>query len=79
MAEHATQQLQRMKIDVLTGKRVEKVDAEKVYFSDGTFVEAQLKVWAAGIKTPKVIANLAGFEKDRMGRLNVLRNLTDSG
>ena len=75
MAEHATQQLQRMKIDVLTGKRVEKVDAEKVYFSDGTSVEAQLKVWAAGIKTPKVIANLAGFEKDRMGRLNVYATL----
>ena len=75
IAEHATQQLQRMKIEVYTSKRVEKVDAEKVYFNDGTSIDAQLKVWAAGIKTPQVIADLAGFEKDRMGRLKVYATL----
>ena len=75
IAEHATQQLQRMKIEVLTAKRVEKVDAEKVWFNDGTSIDAQLKVWAAGIKTPPVIANLEGFEKDRMGRLDVYATL----
>ena len=75
MAEHATMQLQRMKIDVLTAKRVEKVDADKVWFNDGTSIDAQLKVWAAGIKTPKVIADLQGFEKDRMGRLDVYATL----
>lgn len=71
VAEHAMQQLQQMKIDVLTSKRVEKVDADKIYFNDGTSIDAQLKVWAAGIKAPAVIANLDGFEKDRMGRLHV--------
>lgn len=75
MAEHATQQLKHMKIDVLTGKRVEKVDATKVYFSDQSEINAELKVWAAGIKTPKVIANLNGFDKDRMGRLHVYATL----
>ncbi len=75
VAEHATMQLQRMKIDVLTAKRVEKVDADKVWFNDGTSIDAQLKVWAAGIKTPKVIADLQGFEKDRMGRLDVYATL----
>lgn len=75
IADHATEQLKRMKIDVLTAKRVEKVDAGKVYFNDGTDIDAELKVWAAGIKTPKVIANLSGFEKDRMGRLDVYATL----
>ena len=75
VAEHATMQLQRMKIDVLTAKQVEKVDADKVWFNDGTSIDAQLKVWAAGIKTPKVIADLQGFEKDRMGRLDVYATL----
>ena len=75
IAEHATQQLKRMKIEVLTAKRVEKVDAERVYFNDGTSIEAQLKIWAAGIKTPAVIANLTGFEKDRIGRLDVYATL----
>ena len=75
MATHSTQQLERMKVDVLTAKRVEKVDAEKIYFNDGTHIDAELKVWAAGIKTPAVIQNLVGFEKDRMGRLDVYATL----
>lgn len=75
MAEHAQQQLQRMKIEVLTSKRVEKVDAENVYFNDGSSIKAELKVWAAGIKTPEVISKLEGFEKDRMGRLSVYATL----
>lgn len=75
IAEHADKQLQRMKIDVLTAKRVEKVDAERVYFNDGSSIQAELKVWAAGIKTPKVIAELPDFKKDRMGRLEVYATL----
>lgn len=75
MAEHAKQQLERMKVEVLTAKRVEKVDAEKVYFNDGSSINAELKVWAAGIKTPEVIHKLDGFEKDRMGRLSVYATL----
>lgn len=75
IAEHAQLQLQRMKIEVLSAKRVQKVDAEKIYFNDGTYLEAQLKVWAAGIQTPAVIANLPGFTKDRIGRLDVYATL----
>lgn len=75
IAAHANQQLQRMKIEVLTAKRVEKVDADKVWFTDGTSIDAQLKVWAAGIQTPSVIANLEGFNQDRMGRLDVYATL----
>lgn len=75
MAEHAQQQLTRMKIDVLSGKRVEKVDATHIYFNDGTSIQAELKVWAAGIKAPDVIQQLEGFTKDRMGRLDVFATL----
>lgn len=75
IAEHANKQLQHMKIDVLTAKRVEKVDADKVYFNDGTSIQAELKVWAAGIKTPQVISDLPDFKKDRMGRLEVYATL----
>ncbi|QOW45411.1 MULTISPECIES: NAD(P)/FAD-dependent oxidoreductase [Acinetobacter] len=75
IAEHADKQLQRMKIDILTAKRVEKVDAERVYFNDGTSIQAELKVWAAGIKTPQVISELPDFSKDRMGRLEVYATL----
>ncbi|RKG31093.1 NAD(P)/FAD-dependent oxidoreductase [Acinetobacter tianfuensis] len=75
IAEHAHKQLTHMKIDVLTGKRVEKVDAERIYFNDGSSIPAAIKVWAAGIKAPEVIANLKGFNQDRMGRLDVYATL----
>lgn len=75
MAKHSEKQLAQMNVDVMTSKRVEKVDAETVYFNDGSSIPAELKVWAAGIKTPQVIQELKGFEKDRMGRLDVYATL----
>lgn len=75
MSEHSLKQLTRMKVEVATSKRVEKVDAEFIYFNDGTKIPAELKVWAAGIKTPQVIQDMQGFEKDRMGRLDVYATL----
>lgn len=75
MAEHSLKQLELMKVNVLTAKRVEKVDAQHIYFNDGTSIPAELKVWAAGIKTPKVIQELEGFTKDRMGRIEVFATL----
>lgn len=75
MSDHSTKQLKRMNVDILTSKRVEKVDADQIYFNDGSSIPAQLKVWAAGIKTPAVIQKLEGFEKDRMGRLHVFATL----
>ena len=75
LADHAYKQLDRMKIDVLTSKRVAKVDADKIYFDDGSSIHAELKVWAAGIKAPPVIASLPGFAKDRMGRIDVYATL----
>ncbi|QIO09392.1 NAD(P)/FAD-dependent oxidoreductase [Acinetobacter lanii] len=75
MAAHSTEQLKDMHVEVLTNKRVEKVDAEFIYFNDGSKVPADLKVWAAGIKTPPIIQALEGFEKDRMGRLHVYATL----
>lgn len=75
MAQHSHQQLEYMEVEVLTAKRVAKVDAENIHFSDGSSIPAELKVWAAGIKTPQVIQDLQGFKKDRMGRLEVFATL----
>lgn len=72
---HAHKQLSQMKVEVLSSKRVEKVDAERIYFNDGSSIPAAIKVWAAGIKSPEVIARLEGFAKDRMGRLDVYATL----
>lgn len=75
MAEHSHEQLKAMGVDVITHKRVEKVDQDFIHFSDGSRIHAELKVWSAGIKTPKVIMDMHEFEKDRMGRLEVYATL----
>lgn len=75
VSRHAYKQLLDFKIEVLRSHRVEKVDAEHIYFQDGTKLKADLKVWAAGIKMPAVIDDLEGFEKDKMGRLKVYSTL----
>lgn len=75
MAEHSQKQLNAMGVDILTHKRVEKVDQDYIHFSDGSRIHAELKVWSAGIKTPKVITEMAEFKKDRMGRLEVFATL----
>ena len=75
IAQHTHQQLQKFGINILTGHRVAQVDDEKVYFADGTSIDAELKVWAAGIKAPTVLEKLTGFEKDNILRLKVYATL----
>lgn len=74
-SEHTQQQLEDLGVEVLTDHRVSKVDAERVYFADGSSFEAEIKVWAAGIQAPEVFNNLTEFEKDRLNRLHVFATL----
>ena len=75
IAKHTSDQLAQFGTQVLTKHRVAKVDADKVYFSDGTSIDAELKVWAAGIKAPAVLEQLKGLEKDNIHRLKVYATL----
>lgn len=71
MAQNTLKQVQALGIDVLTGHRVKKVSEHEIYFQDNTALKTDLKVWAAGIQAPDVLARLHGFEKDRLNRLKV--------
>jgi NADH dehydrogenase len=44
--------LKQMDIEVRTGARVTQVTAQGVKFADGSFIDSQLVVWAAGVKAP---------------------------
>ena len=72
---HTQQQLEDFGIQVLTNHRVAQVDAEYVYFADGSKLAAEIKVWAAGIKAPDVFNDLTEFKKDRLNRLHVFATL----
>ncbi|ANF82053.1 NADH dehydrogenase [Acinetobacter sp. NCu2D-2] len=73
--DHTMKQLKQFGIEVLTQHRVAKVDEDKIYFADGTSLDAEIKVWAAGIKAPDVLAQLEGLEKDNINRLKVFATL----
>ena len=79
-AQQTTQQLEKQGIRILTQHRVSEVTEESIYFTDGSSLSADLKVWAAGIKAPDVLQKLENFEKDHLNRLKVyatLQTLTD--
>jgi len=68
----ATQRLlDRMGVEVRTGAAVTQITAEGLTLADGTFVPAELVVWAAGVKSPQVLRNLDGLEVNRANQLVV--------
>lgn len=75
VAEHTMQQMEKFGIEVLIGHRVARVDEDKIYFADGSSLDAEIKVWAAGIKAPEVLVQLQDMEKDNIHRLKVYSTL----
>jgi NADH dehydrogenase len=63
--------LARIGVEVLTGERVTEVAADGVRTANGRFVPAGLVVWAAGVKAPQCLAELAGLETNRSNQLLV--------
>lgn len=75
LTEEITGQLKRLNVDVLTGECIVKATASGFDTQSGKFIPAEIKVWAAGIKAPDFLANLAGLETNRANQLVVLRTL----
>lgn len=67
--------LNKLNIDVITGKRIVKATAEGFYTDDGSFIPAEIKVWAAGIKAPDFFRELDGLETNRINQLVVRKTL----
>ncbi len=64
-------QMIKLGIDIHTAKQVTAVTAEGITTKDGLFFPAQIKVWAAGIKAPQFLSNIAGLEHNRINQLVV--------
>lgn len=71
IAKGAAEQLQRLNVNIHTGKRVERVTAAGLYTQDGMFFPAEMKVWAAGIKAPDFLKDIGGLETNRLNQLVV--------
>jgi len=68
----ATEQLlRRLGVVVHTKARVAEVAADGVRLADGRRIAAGLVVWAAGIKAPEFLKDIAGLETNRIHQLVV--------
>jgi NADH:ubiquinone reductase (H+-translocating) len=72
----ATQnQLAKLDIDLKLGCRVIEVTKEGIKTADGNVIEADLKVWAAGIKAPDWMKDLDGLATNKINQLIVDQTL----
>jgi NADH dehydrogenase len=70
--------LERMGVEVITNKKVAEVVPSEVRFADGSHLPAELIVWAAGVKAPDFLKEIAGLETNRINQLVVLPTLQTS-
>lgn len=66
-----TDVLTNLGVNVLTKTMVTSADKQGLHTKDGQFIKADLMVWAAGIKAPDFMKEIAGLETNRINQLVV--------
>jgi NADH dehydrogenase len=75
IANSAREALSELGIEVLEITRVETAQKEGFLTSEGQLIEADLMVWAAGVKAPDFIQTMGVFETNRMQQILVNEHL----
>jgi NADH:ubiquinone reductase (H+-translocating) len=75
LADETLEILDALRVDAHTSARVNEVTRSGVKLANGTFVPAELTVWAASVKAPDVLTRLDGLETNRASQLVVLPTL----
>ena len=75
LTDQVAKQLASLNIELLTSKRINKATAEGFYTADGEFIPAEIKVWAAGVKAPDFLKDIADLETNHSNQLVVKRTL----
>ena len=71
LSEAAAKLLEQLKVRIHTNAPVTEVAANGVTLADGTLIPAELVVWAAGIKAPDLLKDIAGLETNALNQLVV--------
>jgi NADH dehydrogenase len=71
LSKGALKLLGGLKVQVHTGARVTEVTAGGVALANGVTIPAELVVWAAGIKAPDLLKDIAGLETNALNQLVV--------
>lgn len=75
LADSVELELKKLGVQVNTGERVTEVTAKGVHTHSGRFIPSALVVWAAGIKAPDFLNNIAGLETNSINQLVVKQTL----
>jgi NADH dehydrogenase len=70
----AKRELEKLGVTVQTGTMITAVDENGFTTKDDSHIPARLKVWAAGVRAPRFLANL-GLETNRVNQLKVNASL----
>jgi NADH dehydrogenase len=74
LAEAAHKELEALGVRVITGEQVVEATSEGMITKSGELIKADLRVWAAGVKGPDMLAGI-GLETSRSTQLVVKRTL----
>jgi NADH dehydrogenase len=75
IAATARAELVKLGVEVREQTRVSAGEANGLRTKDGELIESDLMVWAAGIKAPDFLADIAGLETNRINQLVVTPTL----
>lgn len=71
ISTRVSQTLQKLGVDVMVDSAVSSIDETGLTTRDGLRIESALKVWAAGIRAPLFLKDLAGLETNNINQLVV--------
>ncbi len=75
LADAAREELEALGVRVLTGAAIVEATPSGMRTKAGEFIEAELRVWAAGVKAPDYLKDIAGLETNRNNQLVVRETL----
>ncbi|HIF50128.1 MAG TPA: NAD(P)/FAD-dependent oxidoreductase [Thiotrichaceae bacterium] len=75
LSEKTEKALNKINIEVLSGHRISEATEEGFVTDKGGLVPAEIKIWAAGIKAPDFLKEIAGLETNRSNQLIVKTTL----
>ena len=71
LAKAAHEELETLGVRVLTGTAIVEVTSDAMKTKSGEIIPADLKVWAAGVRAPEILKEIAGLETTRGNQLVV--------
>lgn len=75
IANSVHQELMRLGLDIQTNTQVKKAQKGGLLTGDGRLIDADIAVWAAGVKAPDFVKDFGGLETNRINQIVVNAHL----